>query len=84
MKNLTYDNENARCVPYDSPAGGAGIEALRRKISAKREDVEEMAKLTLDTPREQYWCGCWDALTEVLNWIQGQKDAGDQDETDEL
>lgn len=74
MMNLTYDNENARCVPYDGTPESLEIQKLCRKISAKREDVEEMAKLTMDTPKEQYWRGCWDALTEVLNWVQGQNE----------
>lgn len=29
-----------------------------------------MAKLTLDTPREPYWCGCVEALKKVLEWME--------------
>lgn len=45
------------------------IEELREKVWRNMENCEEMAKLTMDTPREQYWCGCVDALTKVLQWI---------------
>lgn len=29
MKNLTYDNENARCIPYDSPPPGTARQLQR-------------------------------------------------------
>lgn len=44
-------------------------EELREKVWRNMENCEEMAKLTLDTPREQYWRGCMDALKKVLGWM---------------
>lgn len=35
MKNLTYDNENARCVPYDSPPPGLTAQ-LQRLVTEER------------------------------------------------
>lgn len=35
MKNLTYDNENARCVPYDSPPPGLTTQ-LQRLVTEER------------------------------------------------
>lgn len=35
MKNLTYDNENARCVPYDSPTRGL-LAQLQRLVTEER------------------------------------------------
>lgn len=45
------------------------IKELREKVWINMENCEEMAKLTMDTPREQYWCGCVDALRNVLEWM---------------
>ena len=36
---------------------------------AHTENCEEMANLTMDTPRENYWCGCAEALKKVLEWM---------------
>lgn len=35
MKNLTYDNENARCVPYDNPPPGTARQ-LQRLVTEER------------------------------------------------
>lgn len=35
MKNLTYDNENARCVPYGSPTRGM-LAQLHRLVTEER------------------------------------------------
>lgn len=45
------------------------IEKLRDEVWRNTENCEEMAKLTLDTPWEKYWCGCVDALKKVLEWM---------------
>lgn len=35
MKNLTYDNENARCVPYGNPPPGTARQ-LQRLVTEER------------------------------------------------
>lgn len=35
MKNLTYDNENTRCVPYDGPTPGLTAQ-LHRLVTEER------------------------------------------------
>ena len=45
------------------------LEELREKVWCNMENCEEMAKLNMDTPREQYWCGCMHALRIVLEWM---------------
>lgn len=35
MKNLNYDNENARCVPYDNPPPG-NARQLQRLVTEER------------------------------------------------
>lgn len=45
------------------------LKELRDTVDINRDNCEEMAKLTIDTLREQYWFGCADALKVVLQWI---------------
>lgn len=48
---------------------GMTDEELREKVWINMENCEEMAKMTRDTPKEQYWRGCMDALRNVLEWM---------------